>query len=264
MSIQMRFAAIVAATVAIFAGTAGAATYDINRQNSSSFYHFNQPVWTAVKDTSWAQRRYAGVGGYALEATDNSAPSSTWDFTGWCIDILTDIQGDLNSNYVNTVQIVDQAPSVAGYDVSRISLVEKLFEAVYSPSIVLDRIESAGFQLAIWELLYEDSGVFDIRGGDFQRSRWTWSGQEQSYVDDQIAAFSAAARFLRKMNNGPATDYDFKFLVDVNGAGGPGSSQLLIIPELVPPTPVPLPAPALLLLGGVGALAALKRRKAKA
>lgn len=111
---------------------------------------------------------------------------------------------------------------------------------------VVDRATSASFQLAIWEIVYEESGTYALGDGDFSSST---AGSIADDANDWLGdlVYDTAGYSLTFWDGSSAT------------TAGDRISQ-----DLVSATPVPLPASALLLLGGLGGLFAARGRKKSA
>lgn len=163
------------------------------------------------------------------------------DFLAWCLDIATNLS--LPSDYLETD--TPFADSIGTLSATILSNIESLFETAYSTLDVMDNQQSAGFQLALWEILYETSGDLDLTTGSFQQTR-------DGTAQDGAEAF--ANGFLDGLG-GPITQgYDLTFWESVDT--GSGRSQ-----NLVSVTAVPLPAAGLLLLAGLGAIAGASRSR---
>jgi len=187
------------------------------------------------------------AGGFAVKGNlDGDVLNTDEFFTAWCLDIATYLR--LPSIYTTTT-----TPFSSGaLTLAKISNIERLFETGYNSLVVTNNIQSAGFQLALWEVLYENSGTFDLAIGNFSVS--------------SSAAIAAGQALLNGMAGAINWDYDLTFLQSNDPRGGPTGhySQHLVTAntglELV--AAVPLPAGGVQLLAGLGALAALRRRRA--
>lgn len=128
---------------------------------------------------------------------------------------------------------------------ARLTNIQRLFDTGFRTLSLTNNAQSAGFQLALWAALYENSGCFNLSAGNFKTS-------------NSLAAITAGEALLTGMS-GPVTQtYDLACLQwsDSRAYGGHFSQ------DLVTAAPVPLPAGGLL-LGAVGGLAALHRRKTR-
>ena len=185
------------------------------------------------------------AGGFAVKGNLDGLGADEF-FTAWCLDIATYLR--LPSIYTTTT-----TPFSSGaLTLAKISNIERLFETGYKSLDVTDNIKSAGFQLALWEVLYENSGTFNLAIGNFSVS--------------SSAAIAAGQALLNGMAGAINWNYDLTFLQSNdprNTTDGHYSQHLVTANtglQLV--AAVPLPAGGVLLLAGLGALAALRRRRA--
>ena len=134
--------------------------------------------------------------------------------------------------------------------------IENLFEAnstvvedIYDNSNGKNNTDAAGFQLALWELIYEDaSNGYDLTTGGFQSTP---------------AGIAAAANgFLANLGKMGTQNYDLTFW-EHNDGDHQNLVSITKNPNPIPP-PVPLPAAGWLLIGGLAGLGALSRCKKKA
>lgn len=234
-----------AASMAFVTTAAHAAFMDVEKQDVSATFGSNGSAVVTLFDDDvdgYANGKKVRGGAFALTM------DPIGDFVAFCLDISTVL--NLTSTY-------DVQEDYAGFEVfanttpissARKSLVQKLFDTAYSGLDLSDRRDSTGFQLALWEVLYEDESTFDIHSGSFIATR---DPNSQAVLD-------WANGFLAGMS-GPATPTRLTFLEsnEVDGNGGHLSQNLVAV------LPVPLPATGLLLLGGLGGLAALRRRKTR-
>ena len=118
-------------------------------------------------------------------------------------------------------------------------MLERLFETGYSGLDLTDNTNSAGFQLAIWEIAFESGPTYDINDGNFQ-----------SNLNSSTDAATGFAKTLLAGLGGPITqNYALNFYLS------DGSQDLISVAA------VPLPAAGFLLMAGLGGLAALRRKR---
>jgi hypothetical protein len=111
--------------------------------------------------------------------------------------------------------------------------VDKLFNAAYDK--VSDALSAAAFQAALWEVVAEGDGAFDLSGG----THYLATGGDVTALGNM---------FLDGMANAGTGRYTYTTYVNS------GQDQISV-------SEVPLPASALFLLGGIGGFAAFGRRK---
>lgn len=185
----------------------------------------------------------AMAGGFRLKDGNDNA------FVAWCLDIMNNLAIPAGGQQYNTTT----APftnTTGALDPVTLPNVESLFETAYSSVDITDNAQSAGFQLALWEVLYETDATFDLTAGTFSQSL---SGSAQD------AAEAAANSYLALLAGGVVTQgYNFTYYESGTTGTGDQLSQ-----NLVSVAPVPLPAAAWMLgLGLAGLYGARRRRKA--
>lgn len=126
--------------------------------------------------------------------------------------------------------------------------IQTLFDANYLDLDTSDLVQSAAFQLAVWEALFDGSEL-DLETGRFAaHGHAFWAGAGAS-----SAITAQAAIYLSR-----AASYDGGLVWDLMFLQSQQSGSGLVTANL---TAVPLPASGLLLIGAGGTLLALRRRK---
>lgn len=177
------------------------------------------------------------AGGFAVKGDLHGTGIES--FTAWCLDIATRLR--LPSTYTTTT--TPFAPALIS--ATTLSNIERLFETGFKTQNLSVNSNSAGFQLALWELLNETTGSFNLLSGNFSATK-------------SSAAITRANALLAGMSGPITQQYTLTFLQsdDSRARGGNYSQHLMTV------SAVPLPAGGVLLLAGLGALAALRRRQA--
>lgn len=210
---------------------ATASTIQLSKQSSSSGWNsvFDGGGYQLVSNISNRPGITAAAGGFRL--TDG-----TNDYVLWCLDIGNNLQ--LPWDYTAT----DAPWSTGLIEQARLDNITALFQVGYPIVDLASNDQSAGFQLALWELLYETSGqAFDVGSGAWKAS--STSGA-LSFANDLLASLSGPIRQAYKLT-----------FYEAATAGNRRSQSLVGV------TPVPLPAGGALLGGGVMALLFLTRRR---
>lgn len=225
---------VAAATFTLAPQAASALSFRYDGQNNGfadvNFTRASPPGQTEV--TSGAR---AGI----FSMVDVTDPNNTQAFLAWCFDVDTNISTGPNT-YTEMSGLLNSTPPYLAGAGDRL---QRLFDSSYDPGFVnLTGSDlnawSAGFQTAIWEVIYDDN--FDITSGSFKIN----SGNQ--------AARNKATGFLNA-----AKDYTGPQRWIITTFQSETSQDLGVA------TPIPLPAAAWLLLAASGGLIAAKRRHAR-
>jgi hypothetical protein len=148
------------------------------------------------------------------------------DFIAFCLD--------LGQTLASPATYMVKTLSETGFGAAVTNTIDRLFTAHYA-SLGTDATNNAAFQLALWEIIDETSGTYDVTTGSFSATS---------------SATGLANTFLDTLGNATG-GYTITFYES-------GTSQ-----DLVGASPIPLPAGAPLLLTGIAGFAWMRRRKAK-
>ena len=185
---------------------------------------------------------------FSVEAESSGDPSITESFLAWCLDFTTSFFGGdriwEQSATLNTATL--PSGSVASGAQDRI---QSLFDSTFDTAQTIEaqlgtgpdgRLESAAFQLALWEVVFDDDWSVTDPDGTFWASDDTAGGAVITRAD---ALLSEASTY----------------------SGGKGWNLSFYSSEnrqdVITASPIPLPAAGWLLLAGIGALGALARRR---
>lgn len=165
------------------------------------------------------------------------------DFLAWCVDAAVNLSLPAEGRqYTSTDTPFGNGQTLAATVVSNI---QRLFDTAYANLDLTNSVQTAGFQLALWEIIYEKpTNTFNVTSGDFRET----SGN--------AAVLTAASGFLSGLD-GPATSrFELTFWEAETGADGKRLSQ-----NLLEATVIPLPAGVWMLLAALGALVAAGRAR---
>ncbi len=95
------------------------------------------------------------------------------NLSGYCMD-----SGQFLDTGVNQYEIRPLEDMFAGTD--RSDDLRKLYAAHLGD--VVDSTTRAAFDAAVWEIVYEDGGTYDLTTGDFQMANDTWTATAQGYL----------------------------------------------------------------------------------
>lgn len=145
---------------------ASAVPLTVTAQNSTNVFGTNGHSRATILETS-IRPRGVGVqaGGFAVQADLNGTGVEA--FTAWRVDIATRLR--LPSTYTPTTSPFASGPISA----TTMANIERLFETGFKTLDLTRNKQSAGFQLALWEVLYETSGTFNASVGNFRASKST-------------------------------------------------------------------------------------------
>jgi hypothetical protein len=215
---------------------------------SLSFGGFNNGN-AGVSTTNSGSNPNRNVNAGVFTMNNNTAGGS---FLAWCLDLYSNLA---NSDYTaltgpftgpSTGANPNPFSGTNGPVLSNTQLgsIENLFEtngtaiqALYGGS---NNVQSAGFQLALWEIIYETgAGGYSLGAGTFQSTSGT------------AGVISAANTFLGNLGGSIQQDYNLTFW-----ESDTGTSQ-----NLVSISAVPVPAAGLLLLTGLAGFGVAARRR---
>ncbi|WP_236019446.1 VPLPA-CTERM sorting domain-containing protein [Fuscibacter oryzae] len=235
------FARLLAFTISTLAATAtSAATVELDKQSGSVF---GTNGWTAVLISLGADPvvspTWVAAGAFALKGDIDSKPGVEL-FDAFCLDIATWLR--LPSLYSVTGSPFASDPLTS----LQMSSIAKLFNTAYKGLDLSNATQSAGFQLALWEIVNEAAGNgYALGSGNFSAAG---SAAATNYADSLLAGL--AGRETQK--------YRLTFLqsTDPRAKDGHYSQNLVTV------SPVPLPAAGLMLMAGLGGLGLMRRRRA--
>ena len=187
----------------------------------------------------------SGLSAGGFNVTSDGTPSSLIAF---CLDIVSTIS--FGNSYQYTETATPFTGNSQGSIASAMSRIQALYDAVYDNSVATaSSLTSAGFQLALWNAVYDDDWTVTndgAAGNDFYATAGGGIiGQANTYL-------TAASAYVGGQK------WDLTYL-----EGNPTNSQGAHPQNLVTaaPAPVPLPAAGLMLLGALGGLVGLRRRR---
>ncbi len=217
-----RFGLAATISAALAAGCASASSVTVDYQNPGNVFDMPLTDVGKVKFKSTAPVRSGTF--YAGPFAVTSA--SMGDFLAWCIDIAQNMKDG---------EVYSQNDGLFGGVGSEIRTnIDKLFSTVYAE--VDTKNERAAFQFSLWEVLYDDG--LDLGSGTFMDNGT--HADIRSIANDYLARIAA--------ENAKTGKYRYTFLAS-------RTSQ-----DLITVSAVPLPAAGMMLIAGLGGLAALRRR----
>lgn len=237
-----------ASALALSAGAVGATTVTLAAQNGSNI--FNDNGYRTGKLSSNSGTTYSGnvgAGGFDVKVTNGNLGIAhlASEFTAWCLDIAHTLA--LPARYEATTTPFSGAVLSSQQRGDILRLFNTGYDAASLGTGTAGSNYSAGFQLALWEIVNETSGAYDLASGSFR-------------VKDFVAgAVTLANNLLGGLGNTPTGNWRIVYLqsLDTRSPFGVQDSQ-----NLVTVAAVPLPAAMglmILALGGLG-VAARRRR----
>jgi hypothetical protein len=258
----MKTSKIFAGALLAMAAFAASATAVNGSLTINGYEHAGAPVGTMTIDPAgWlnlnAQNTTAGVG--ALDVTFDGT-----SYLAYCIELMAPTAnfGQAKNYTMNTAPAL--APFGTLFSASQESRLTKLF--VKNGGVgSFDATGSAAMQLAIWEIMYDDSNFGDLSAGLFGL------GAGEFYSTAAGGARSAAETLIAGLDSYDTTGYSVGFASFNNGGNKVGKQDFLTasVTETFScnqgdcgPTNVPEPSSLALMFAGLAAAAvATKRRK---
>ena len=212
---------------------AAASTFPVTLPGT--YFGGNGSASATIHDTSIGLTENTLAGGF--EATGNLHGTGPETFTAWCLDIVTYMK--TSSIYTTTTTPFQTLMSAA-----QKTAINQLFNTGFSTLNLANGADSGGFQLALWELMNEHSGTYDLTAGNFTAT--------------SPAALAKGQALLAGLG-GPVTQSYHLTWLQSDDARGPNHHYSQ---NLVTAATVPLPAGGLLLAAAMGGVACLRRTKA--
>ena len=226
----MKIARLAAATAIAALMTAGAASAMTLKFDGWANGYQNVNVQTPVLNNP------AG----AFKMKDTATQSS---FVVFCLDIIGKIYSGKTYNYKTTsTPFANSVDLIANGGVGR---VQALFDSGYDTALT-SSVSSAGFQVALWNAVYDTDWSVNNGAGTFYQT------SSNNGVRAAANAFLAAAQTYADPQK-----WNLTYLEGYNNTNPDGSRAQ----NLVTMAPVPLPAAGLMLLGALGGLVGLRRRR---
>ena len=210
----------------------GGAQWDASMTLGSGLvnYHNN------VASTSTVNSGPFGAGGFnTIDSTTNTS------FQSWCVDVFHDFY--FNSPTSHGDAVLGSAASVfgttKGHDLGRLATESYSLVSGHDSS----NVNSAAFQLAIWEIVTENAGGYDLYSGNFKASAGNGAtALAQSWLDGLPTTSTYSASIWSMQNNGPS---------------GWGPQDVAVF------APIPEPETYAMLLAGIGLMGGVvvSRRK---
>jgi len=174
------------------------------------------------------------AGGFLMENLSDSVPNDS--FLAWCVDV----QGWLATSATYNLQTgATFYPGAVG--AVKVNDLERLATAVLSS--VNTKQESGAFQLAVWEIVNETSGPYDLGAGNF------------TVGSASDGAYALARTWLTNLGNGTFTADTMSLSIwkDVNN----NTQDLAVFAA----APVPEPEIYAMLAAGLGLMGFVARRR---
>ncbi|HHH76420.1 MAG TPA: hypothetical protein ENL03_05290 [Phycisphaerae bacterium] len=241
----MRIFLSTALAAALLAASASASSIDADFNGVSP----KKPV--QIQNDGFETWTWAGYGNFSINSRNNDGNHSDFltamnnDFGGYCIDLKQGIYRGNTGTW--TLSELDSAPTPGpAMGLDRAKQLAWLFD-------YLEGVKSAEFQLAVWEIVNEDSGTFDLANGTFRASHLS------QYDSSQPVGWFAALNSLD-----PATLPMPENILALTSDTMQDFAVSVDFPPPPPPEVIPEPITLLCMLAAGGSLAGYIRKRRSA
>lgn len=246
------FSAVASLSIVAFSTSASATTLTYGGQH-------NGRATVKTTNSSALPNVNASAGTFTMNNT-----SSGGSFMAWCLDLYSYLANgeytELNGPFTGPNTGSNPNPFYGSNGPiltnQQLANIEDLFETnanAVETSLSLgntgaNNIQSAGFQLALWELIYETSGSLGLTTGVLQGNQLNSGGGTNA---TRAAINSAADAFLGNLGGAIQQEYHLTFWQHNSGTNQ----------NLVSIAAVPVPAAGFLLLAGLAGFGVASRRR---
>ena len=222
--------------------TAATALVTVLTASGASALSLKFDGWTNGNQGKTVNVTSPGYGG-AAGAFDMKDTNTLDSFVVFCLDIIGKVYTNQTYDYKTTTTPFSNSYGLSSGSIDRL---QQIFDSGYDTALN-DSVSSAGFQVALWNAVYDDDWSVTNGSGSFY----------QTAANDGVR--DAANQFLadaQAYGNGPQK-WDLTYLEGLNTNPKLARSQ-----NLVTVAAVPVPAASLLLISALGGLFVARRRKA--
>ncbi|HTY99264.1 MAG TPA: PEP-CTERM sorting domain-containing protein, partial [Rhodocyclaceae bacterium] len=191
-------------------------------------YHNNTAVSSVVNEGPF------GAGGFT---TVDSTSGAT--FESWCVDVFHDFY--FNSSTSKGDAVLTTSTTMFGATKARDlgRLATEAFPLVSGHSS--SNVNSTAFQLAVWEIVNENVGSYNLSSGNFQASA---GGGATAVAQGWLNALPSVSKYSANI-----------WAMQGNGSSGWGPQDVVVF------APVPEPETYAMMLAGLGLMGAVARRR---
>ena len=223
---------VAAAAIALSAAMVSAETVELKRTNPDDTFDGVAPIAATVSSPEGTLS--ANIGAFRVTDGINN-------FLAWCASLADTLK--LPAQYTAT-ELPFANRGILGTEVR--TNIQTLFDQSYTLALTENSVDSAAFQLALWNVMYDD--MMTVDDGAFR------------YLGGDATVRNRANAFLASLELGPDQSVEQQWILTFweaeDKAGKPGvpASQ-----NLITAAPIPLPAAAWMLLGALAAVAGVSR-----
>jgi hypothetical protein len=206
-------------------------------------FNFGTPVSASISGTNGSPSYDGPSGAFKGTLTTDTASSaqrgsitgqSSTSFVAWCAELTQSFSFGVSYDY-------SQVTGAGYFGAQRANDLSRLFTAAATNHFVFDSNGSAAFQAGIWEIIYEQNPGYDFLAGTLK------AAPDNPEDAGAVAAFNTVESFLTHLGQ-YGTSYQISVLAN------PDHQDFLV-------ATIPEPETWALLVGGLGAIGLVRRRK---